>query len=125
MLSLSLLSDAAFEVIAAIFCFAAAGSSAFPKMENQALVFNALGIVFLIAGVLAVYAALRPQVTLIWAIIVINLAGGLAALGVALFAGLEPVSNAMIIAIIGVALLVVAGLQVVALRRNPPRTLTI
>jgi hypothetical protein len=125
MLRISLLSDAAFEIVAAIFCFAAAGSVVFSNLENQALIFNALGIVFLVAGVLAAYAAMRPNPALIWFIIALNVVGGVAAVGVALFGGLEPQGNAIVIGIVGATLLVVGALQVVALRKNSSRTLTI
>jgi hypothetical protein len=125
MLRISLLSDAAFEIVAAIFCFAAAGSVVFSNLENQALIFNALGIVFLVAGVLAAYAAMRPNPALIWFIIALNVVGGVAAVGVALFGGLEPQGNVIVIGIVGATLLVVGALQVVALRKNSSRTLTI
>lgn len=122
MLRIVLLADAVFEVICAIFCFVVAMSFAFLYWGNQQAMFNTLGFVFLGAALLLAWLAFRPNRALIGLVIVLNAIGGVAAIAVALFTGLTPLSNVLIVGAAGLALLALAILESVALRREkaPP-----
>lgn len=118
MLKVVLLADAIFEVVCAIFCFVVAMSFAFLYWGNQQTLFNVLGFVFLAAAMLLAWLAFRPNRLLIQIVIALNVLGGIAAFGVALFTGLQPVSNVLIVAAAGVVLVALGVLEWVALRRT-------
>jgi hypothetical protein len=118
MLRIVLLADAIFEMICAIFCFVVAMSFAFLYWDSQQTLFNILGFAFLGAALLLAWLAFRPNRALIKIIIVLNAIGGMAAFIVALFVGLSPFTNALIVAAAGIVLLALAIRESVALRRE-------
>lgn len=123
MLKITLLADAVFEAICAIFCFVAAMSLDYLHMDAPRTLFNGLGIVFLGAAMLLAWLAFRPNRALIRLVIVLNAVGAFAAFGLAfLFLGLQPFSTVVYVALAGVVFLALSMLEYVGLRRMSAET---
>lgn len=118
MLQITLLADAVFEVICAIFCFVVALSFAALHWDDQRTLFILLGIVFLGAAMLLAWLAFRPNRALIWLVIVLNAIGAFAAFGLAfLFLGIQPFNTVIYVALVGIVFLALSLLEFFGLRR--------
>ena len=123
MLKITLLADAVFEVVCAIFCFVVAISLDYLHWDDQRTLFIVLGIVFLGAAMLLAWLAYRPNRTLIRVVILLNALGAVAAFVVAmLFISTQPFSTVVYVTLAGIVFAVLAVFEFLGLRRMADTT---
>ncbi len=118
MLKAALVADAVVKLIMALLAFFASAGFTFLYWDRLSAYAIVLAIVLLVVAVLLAWLAVRPQRTLIWIMLVLNLLGGLTALVVPLFLDLDTSGNRWFLLGTGSALSLLAVWEWLGLRRT-------